>query len=109
MSATVDVLLSTPQAISLAVGSLLVSLLDYRAIFWIIAVVMTLGALQIAITLRDQIRADVRSGGTPGGAGPGSRSGRHEGGGPVLGEPSQSCNSELHSDCPSPAWPLVLP
>jgi len=65
VSATVDVLLSTPQAISLAVGSLLVSLLDYRTIFWIIAVVMTLGALQIATTLRDQIRADVRNGGTP--------------------------------------------
>ena len=65
VSATVDVLLSTPQAISLAVGSLLVSLLDYRTIFWIIAVVMTLGALQIATTLRDQIRADVRSGGAP--------------------------------------------
>jgi hypothetical protein len=65
VSATVDVLLSTPQAVSLAVGSLLVSLLDYRTIFWIIAVVMTLGALQIATTLRDQIRADVRSGGTP--------------------------------------------
>ncbi len=65
VSATVDVLLSTPQAISLAVGSLLVSLLDYRTIFWIIAVVMTLGALQIATTLRDQIRADLRSGGTP--------------------------------------------
>ena len=65
VSATVDVLLSTPQAISLAVGSLLVSLLDYRTIFWIIAVVMTLGALQIATTLRDQIRTDVRNGGTP--------------------------------------------
>jgi MFS family permease len=65
VSATVDVLLSTPQAISLAVGSLLVSLLDYRTIFWIIAVVMTLGALQIVTTLRDQIRADVRNGGTP--------------------------------------------
>ena len=65
VSATVDVLLSTPQAVSLAVGSLLVSLLDYRTIFWIIAVVMTLGALQIATTLRDQIRADLRSGGTP--------------------------------------------
>jgi MFS family permease len=65
VSATVDVLLSTPQAVSLAVGSLLVSLLDYRTIFWIIAVVMTLGALQIATSLRDQIRADVRHGGTP--------------------------------------------
>jgi MFS family permease len=65
VSATVDVVLSTPQAVSLALGSLLVSLLDYRTIFWIIAAVMTAGALQIATTLRDQIRADVRSGGTP--------------------------------------------
>ena len=65
VSATVDVLLSTPQAISLVVGSLLVSLLDYRTIFWIIAAVMTVGALQIAVSLRDQIRADVRNGGTP--------------------------------------------
>ena len=65
VSATVDVLLSTPQAISLVVGSLLVSLLDYRSIFWIIAAVMTVGALQIAVSLRDQIRADVRNGGTP--------------------------------------------
>ena len=73
VSATVDVLLSTPQAISLAVGSLLVSLLDYRTIFWIIAVVMTLGALQIATTLRDQIRADLRQRRHAGGAGPGSR------------------------------------
>jgi MFS family permease len=71
VSATVDVLLSTPQAVSLAVGSLLVSLLDYRTIFWIIAVVMTLGALQIATSLRDQIRADVRHGGTPEEPGPG--------------------------------------
>jgi MFS family permease len=65
VSATVDVVLSTPQAVSLALGSLLVSLLDYRTIFWIIAAVMTAGALQIATTLRDQIRADIRSGGTP--------------------------------------------
>jgi MFS family permease len=65
VSATVDVLLSAPQAISLVVGSILVSLLDYRTIFWIIAVVMTLGALQIATTLRDQIRRDIEHGGTP--------------------------------------------
>jgi MFS family permease len=65
VSATVDVLLSTPQAISLVVGSVLVSLVDYRTIFWIIAVVMTLGALQIAITLRDQIKSDIEDGGTP--------------------------------------------
>ena len=65
VSTTVDVVLSTPQAVSLAVGSLLVSLLDYRAIFAIIATVMTLGALQILVSLRDQVRADLRGGGTP--------------------------------------------
>ena len=111
VSATVDVLLSTPQAISLAVGSLLVSLLDYRTIFWIIAVVMTLGALQIAATLRDQIRADVRHGGTPERAGPRSprrtltrpgadllaRSNRHS-------RATRSCTPITIA-----AWPLVLP
>jgi len=65
VSAAVDVLLSTPQAVSLALGSLLVSLLDYRTIFWIIAAVMALGAAQIAVTLRDHIRDDVARGGTP--------------------------------------------
>jgi len=65
VSATVDVVLSTPQAVSLALGSLLVSLLDYRTIFWIIATVLAAGALQIVASLRDQIGADLRSGGTP--------------------------------------------
>jgi MFS family permease len=65
VSAAVELLLATPQAISLAVGSLLVSLLSYRQIFAIIATVILLGALQIAVTLRDQIRADIEGGGTP--------------------------------------------
>ncbi|MFG1908404.1 MFS transporter [Kribbella sp. NPDC048928] len=56
VSTAVEVLLSTPQAISLALGSLLVSLLDYRQIFTIIATVILLGALQIVLTLRDQLR-----------------------------------------------------
>ncbi len=60
-----SVLLSAPQAISLAVGSLLVSVLDYRTIFWIIAAVMLLGAVQIAVTLHDHIRADIAQGGSP--------------------------------------------
>jgi hypothetical protein len=34
-------------------------------IFGIIAAVMLLGALQIAVSLRDQIRADLARGGTP--------------------------------------------
>ena len=65
VSASVDVVLSAPQAISLAVGSLLVSLLDYRVIFVIIAAVTAGGAAQIAVSLRDVIREDLRSGGTP--------------------------------------------
>jgi MFS family permease len=59
VSTAVEVLVSTPQAISLAVGSLLVSLLSYRQIFAIIATVILLGALQIVLTLRDQIRDDL--------------------------------------------------
>ncbi|MFF0341025.1 MFS transporter [Kribbella sp. NPDC004875] len=55
VSTAVEVLVSTPQAISLALGSLLVSLLSYRQIFAIIAVVILLGALQIVLTLRDQL------------------------------------------------------
>ena len=65
VSAAVEVLMATPQAVSLAVGSLLVSLLDYRTIFWVIAIVILLGASHIAFWLRDQIRADVTAGGVP--------------------------------------------
>ncbi|HET6738556.1 MAG TPA: MFS transporter [Kribbella sp.] len=61
VSTAVEVLLSTPQAISLALGSLLVSLLDYRQIFTIIATVILLGALQILLTLRREIRQDLRT------------------------------------------------
>lgn len=63
VSAAVEVLMATPQAISLAVGSLLVSLLDYRTIFWVIAVVIALGAGHIGWWLRDQIRTDFTAGG----------------------------------------------
>jgi MFS family permease len=59
VSTAAEVLLSTPQAISLALGSLLVSLLSYRQIFVVIAAVIMLGALQIVLTLRDQIRSDL--------------------------------------------------
>jgi MFS family permease len=58
VSTAAEVLLSTPQAISLALGSLLVSLLSYRQIFVIIATVILLGALQIVLTLRTQLRQD---------------------------------------------------
>ncbi|WUJ69198.1 MFS transporter [Kribbella soli] len=62
VSTAVEVLLSTPQAISLALGSLLVSLLSYRQIFAIIATVILLGALQIVVTLRDRLCPDLTYG-----------------------------------------------
>lgn len=60
VSAAVEVVMSAPQAISLAVGSLLVVVLSYRRIFEIMAGVTGLAALYIAVLLRDQIRHDVR-------------------------------------------------
>ncbi|TQJ06957.1 hypothetical protein, partial [Kribbella jejuensis] len=59
----VEVLISTPQAISLALGSLLVSLLSYRQIFAVIATVILIGALQTLLTLRREIREDLTSSG----------------------------------------------
>ncbi len=60
VSAAVEVVMSAPQAISLAVGSLLVVVLSYRRIFEIMAAVTGLAAVYIAVVLRDQIRGDVR-------------------------------------------------
>jgi MFS family permease len=65
VSAAVDITLAVPQVVSLALGAALVVVFDYRVIFGIIAVVMVLGGLQIAVSLRDQIRADLARGGTP--------------------------------------------
>jgi len=44
--------MATPQAVSLAVGSMLVLLLSYRDIFWIIAVFIAAGAAHILFWLR---------------------------------------------------------
>jgi MFS family permease len=65
VSAAVDITLAVPQVVSLALGAVLVVLVDWRVIFGIIAAVMVLGGLQIAVSLRDQIRADLERGGTP--------------------------------------------
>lgn len=56
VSAAVEVVLSTPQAVSLALGSLLVVLLDWRVIFLVKAVVIVLAAGHVAFWLRDQLR-----------------------------------------------------
>jgi MFS family permease len=60
VSAAVEVVFATPQAISLALGSLLVVVLSYRQIFVIIAVVTAAAAVYLAVFLRDQILEDVR-------------------------------------------------
>jgi MFS family permease len=60
VSTAVEVLMATPQAVSLALGSLLVVLLSYRQIFAIMCVVTFLAAGHIAFWLRHQIRDDVR-------------------------------------------------
>jgi MFS family permease len=60
VSTAVEVVMTTPQAISLAVGALLVVVLSYRQIFVIMAVVTALSATYIAVALRDQIALDVR-------------------------------------------------
>jgi MFS family permease len=60
VSTAVEIVMATPQAISLAVGSLLVALLSYRTIFVVMAVVTAAAAAHIALLLRAQIASDVR-------------------------------------------------
>jgi predicted MFS family arabinose efflux permease len=60
VSAAVEVVMATPQAVSLGVGSVLVVLLSYRQIFTIMGVVTMLAALYIAVLLRHEIADDVR-------------------------------------------------
>lgn len=60
VSAAVEVVMSLPQAVSLAVGALLVVVMSYRQIFVVMAVVTALGAAYIAVSLRGQVRSDVR-------------------------------------------------
>jgi MFS family permease len=55
VSSSVEVVLSVPSAISLALGSLLVALLDWRVIFLVIGLVIAVGAGWIALRLRDEL------------------------------------------------------
>lgn len=52
VSAAADVVLGTPQAGSIAVGALLVTLVSYRPIFWACAVVVAASAGYLAFALR---------------------------------------------------------
>ena len=60
VSAAVEVTMATPQAVSLALGSLLVVVLSYRTILSIMGVVTLVAAAYIVTLLRGQIAADVR-------------------------------------------------
>lgn len=64
-STAAEVVMATPQAISLAVGSLLVVVWDYRLIFGVVAVVTALGALYIGFWLREHIAREWRQGAAP--------------------------------------------
>ncbi len=55
VSATLEILMATPQAISLALGSALVLVWDWRLIFTVMAAVTLLGTAWIAVWLRDLI------------------------------------------------------
>jgi predicted MFS family arabinose efflux permease len=61
-STAAEVMMATPQAVSLALGSLLVVVWDYRVIFAVVAAVTVLGALHIAFWLRDHIAREWRQG-----------------------------------------------
>jgi predicted MFS family arabinose efflux permease len=55
VSTAAEVVLATPQAVSLGVGSLLVVLVDWRLIFGAIAVVIAAAAAYVAVALREEI------------------------------------------------------
>ena len=62
VSTAIEVVMATPQAVSLALGSALVVVLSYRQIYAIMCVVTLLAAAHIAFWLRHQIRDDLRAG-----------------------------------------------
>jgi MFS family permease len=64
VSTSVEVLVTTPQALSIGVGAVLVGLLDYRVIFAIMAAGTTLAAGYLAVTLRAVLGSPVA--GNPG-------------------------------------------
>ena len=62
VSLATEVVMGTPQAISLAVGALLVAMLSYHVIFGLIAVVTLIGAGYIVARLHDHMAEDWRRG-----------------------------------------------
>ncbi len=60
VSTAVEVVMATPQALSLAIGSLLVVLISYRLIFLVMAIVTAAAAVYVVASLHAQIGADRR-------------------------------------------------
>jgi len=56
VSTSVEVLVTTPQAVSIALGALLVSLIDYRAIFVVMAVGTAAAVGYLVLALRGRMR-----------------------------------------------------
>jgi hypothetical protein len=52
VSTAADVVLGTPQALSIAVGALLVSVISYRSMYWICAAVIWASAAYLMWALR---------------------------------------------------------
>jgi len=59
VSAATDVVLGTPQSLSIAVGAVLVTALSYREIYWICAAVIVAAAayLRVALGAKAQVMA----------------------------------------------------
>lgn len=55
VSTASEVVMGSPQAISLALGATLVSLISYHVIFMIMAIVITSSVVYLAVTLRGQV------------------------------------------------------
>ncbi|MGH3446359.1 MAG: MFS transporter [Nocardioidaceae bacterium] len=55
VSAAADVLMGTPQACSIALGALLVTMLGFRSIFWASAAVIMLAAPYLTWALRERM------------------------------------------------------
>jgi len=64
-SMALEVVMGAPQALSLAAGALLVTVVSWRILFAAIAVVTLAGAAHISFWLRRHIREEVRAGGVP--------------------------------------------
>jgi MFS family permease len=70
VSTAVEIVMATPQAVSLALGSALVVVLTYRQIYAIMCVITLIAAAHIAFWLRREIRDDLHRGAADGGREP---------------------------------------